>query len=127
MQNRRKILIVLCVYLSLIIFTPVIHYLSEGSKNDCENCYTGAQLNSLCNNRQGPCNNPKHHHHNSHKHDPAHCTFCKLLIKDIEYVTIYYGISFDNFTLVFQNIHRHSSTFLRRTSIRAPPLNSFLT
>ncbi len=127
MQMKRQIFIVLCIYLSQILFIPVIHCLGEGSKKDCEDCYTGTQLNSPCSNTQGPCNNSKHHHHNGHRHDPAHCAFCKSFIKDIEYVPNYYAIVFESLILVTNSTPHQSSTLIRRTPIRGPPLKNFLT
>ncbi len=127
MQMKRKLFIVLCIYLSQILFIPVIHCLGEGGKKDCADCFTGTQLNSYCNNTQIPCDNPAHHHHNRHKHDPAHCVFCKSFIKDIEYIPNYYGIIFECFILVSNSTLHQSSTLLRKTSVRAPPLNNFLT
>ncbi len=124
---KRKIFIVLCIYLSQIFFVPVIHCLSERDSNDCQDCYAGIQLNSACNDMQGPCNNPAHHHHNNHSHDPSQCAFCKSFIKDIEYIPNYYGIIFESFILVSNSTPHQSSTLLCRTSIRAPPLNNFLT
>lgn len=127
MQMKRKIFIVLCIYLSQVFFVPVIHCLSERGEKDCENCYAGIQLNSTCNDMQGPCNNLAHHHHNNHSHDPAQCAFCKSFIKDIEYIPNYYGIIFESFILVSNSTPHRSSTLLRRTLIRAPPSNNFLT
>ncbi len=127
MQMKRKLFIVLCIYLSQILFIPVIHCLVEGGKKDCEDCYTGAQLSSSCNKTQGPCSNPSHHHHNGHKHDPAHCVFCKSFIKDIEYIPNYYGIIFERFILVFSSTLHQSSTLISSSPIRGPPLKNFLT
>ena len=129
MQMKRKIFIVLCIYLSQILFIPVIHCLGEGSKKDCEDCYsyTGTQLDSPCSNTQGPCNNSKHHHHDGHWHDPAHCTFCKIFIKDIEYVSNYYAIDLESLILATSSTPHHSSSIIRITHIRGPPLKNFLT
>lgn len=127
MQMKRKIFIVLCIYLSQIFFVPVIHCLSEGSEKDCEDCYTGTLLNSPCDDTHGPCDNPVHHHHNGHRHDPAHCTFCKSFIKDIEYVPNYYAIDFESLILVTSSTPHQSSTLIRITPIRGPPLKNFLT
>ena len=127
MQMKRQIFIVLCIYFSQILFIPVIHCLGEGSKKDCEDCYTGTQLNSPCSNTQGPCNNSKHHHHNDHRHDPAHCAFCKLFIKDIEYVPNYYAIDSESLILATSNTLHQSSSLIRITPIRGPPLKNFLT
>jgi hypothetical protein len=128
MQIRRKILIVLCIYLSQIFFTPVIHFVGERSARDCGDCYASIQLNASCNNTNGPCNNPAHHHHNHHRHDPAQCTFCKSFTKDIEYVPTYYNIILDHLTLVHNITQHHAATFLRGMfHVRAPPLKDFLT
>ncbi len=125
MQIRRKILIVLCIYLSQIFITPVIHFLSE---RDCADCYAGILINSSCNNTDGPCNNPAHHHHNNHSHDPAQCAFCKSFIKDIEYVPICYNVIINQITIVDNITQYHPATFLRKMlPIRAPPLMNFLT
>ncbi len=127
MQMKRKIFIVLCIYLSQIFFVPVIHCLSEGHEKDCEDCYAGTLLSSPCD-EHGPCDNPIHHHHNGHRHDPAHCAFCKSFIKDIEYAPNYYAIVFGSLILVTNSRTLHqSSTLLRRIPIRGPPLKNFLT
>ncbi len=128
MQIRRKILIVLCIYISQIFFTPVIHCLGERSERECADCCAGIQLNSACNNTGAPCNKPAHHHHNNHRHDPAQCAFCKSFIKDIEHVSIYYIISVNHFTIVDNVTQYHPATCLRGMFlVRAPPLNSFRT
>jgi hypothetical protein len=128
MQIRRKILIVLCIYISQVFCTPVIHCLGERNERDCADCYAGIQLNSSCNNTDGPCNNPAHHHHNNHRHDPAQCAFCKSFIKDIEHVPVYYRITFNHLTIVdniTQNLH--ASLLREILHARAPPLKNFLT
>ena len=127
MRTNRKTFIVLCIYLSQIFFVPVIHCLSEGNERDCADCFTGIQLNSHCNSTQSPCDNPAHHHHNGHRHNPAHCIFCKSFVKDIEYIRNYYETTFESFILVSNNTLHQSSALIRRTPIRAPPLNNFLT
>ncbi len=128
MRIRRKILVVLCIYISQIFFTPVIHCLSEMSERDCTDCHAGIQLNSPCNNTGAPCNKPAHHHHNNHRHDPAQCAFCKSFINDIEYVPIYYKIILDHSTPVANITQYRPATFLRRMfHVRAPPHKNFLT
>ena len=128
MQIRRKIFIVLCIYLSQIFFTPVIHCLGERNERYCTDCYAGIQLNSSCNNTDGPCNNPTHHHHNNHSHDPAQCTFCKSFIKDIEYVPVYYRIIFNYLSIVVNSTQYHSVSLLHGMPlVRPPPLKDFLT
>ncbi len=128
MQIRRKILVVLCIYIFQVFLTPVIHCLSEINERDCADCYAGIQLNSSCNNTDGPCSNPSHRHHNNHRHDPAQCTFCKSFIKDIEHVPVYYRITFNHVTILDNLTLYHPATFLRKMfHVRAPPLKNFLT
>ncbi len=128
MQIRRKISIVLCIYLSQIFFTPLIHCLGERSERDCTDCYVGIQLNSFCNDVDGPCSNPTHHHHNNHRHDPAQCTFCKSFTKDIVHDSGYCRIIF-KYSATVENITQyHATTLLRGMfSVRAPPFKNFLT
>lgn len=128
MDMRRKLFIILAIYLSQLLFAPIIHCFSELSERDCADCCTGVVINSSCDNTNGPCKNPAHHHHHNHRHDPAQCTFCKSLNKDIEYVPIYYKISLNRLTIVDNKTHKHSATLLRGIYlIRAPPLKNFLT
>ncbi len=128
MQIRRKILVVLCIYISQVFFTPVIHYLGEKSERDCTDCHAGIQLYSSCNNTERPCNNPSHHHHNNHRHDPAQCAFCKSIIKDIEYEPVYNIITINRVTIVNNVARYHHTAYLRGMfPVRAPPIKNVLT
>ncbi len=128
MKMRRTIFIILTIYISQILFAPLIHCLSEKSERDCDDCCTGVVINSTCTDTNGPCRNPAHHHHRGHRHDPAQCSFCKIFFKDIGYVPICCVIISDYITRGFSRTLEYSATLLRRSSlIRAPPLKNFLT
>mgnify|MGYP003557718009 FL=1 len=128
MQMRRTIFIILCVYLSQLFFVSVIHFWGERSERDCADCYTGEYLNSSCNDKDGPCKNPVHHHHKDHRHDPAHCSFCKTFFKDIEYIHICSPTICEHFSIASNITHMYSATLLSRLFlIRAPPYQNFLT
>lgn len=122
-KMRNKIFVILAIYLSQILFTPLIHFIGEGSERDCADCYAGEVVNSSCNDANGPCKNPAHHHHTDHRHDPAQCTFCKTFFQDIEYVPISYEIIYKCFSTAFQSTFNNSGMITNRLfPARAPPV-----
>ncbi|NOG84060.1 MAG: hypothetical protein EX341_17020 [Candidatus Scalindua sp. SCAELEC01] len=120
---RRILFIILAIYLSQVLFAPIIHCFSEWGERDCADCCDGGVVNSSCDGTNGPCENPAHHHHNNHRHDPAHCTLCETFFQDIECVSICYGIAYKCVSIISKSTFTHSGMLSKRLFlVRAPPV-----
>lgn len=123
MKKNKYLFPILLIYIIQLFCVQLVHVLEETDETHCKSCHETVLLNTLCTEEDGPCNNPKHHHHGSHAHDPSHCLVCKIFLQEINcgHINV---IIFDRIFIAIYNDNQQyfTSNICTIFTIRAPPV-----